>query len=107
MVHDVHGTDIHEGYNTYSSRSGITIVPWETVSLNGTEIFIVLSQRKEHDRYIFQSRYNGLFELNTEQYTLVDAIVRPNVFCNDWYNEHDLNRFAPQWFASFKSLTRS
>lgn len=99
MVHDISGSDIHDGYNTHISRSGITVVPWESLDLNGHEIFIILLQHCEHEHYIFRSRYNGLFDLNTSQYTLLDVSVRQNV------HQEELNTFSPHWFASFKSLS--
>ena len=102
IVHDVSGSDLHDGYDTYTSPSGTTVVPWETLCEyhHEPQFFMVLSQQKEHDKYVFQTHYNGLFYFNTQQYTLVDVSIRQNV-----NQEHEETTFAPRWFAFFKSLT--
>ena len=101
IVHDVSGNDLHDGYSTYCSHSGKTVVPWEKKSqlCYGTEIFILLLQHTEHEHYVFRSRYNGLFDLYNSQYTLLDVFVKQNV------HEDENKKFAPHWFASFNSLT--
>ena len=101
IVHDISGSDLHDGYSTYCSHSGKTIVPWDKNSqlCDGTEIFILLSQRNEHEHYVFRSRYNGLLDLNTSQYTLHDVFVRHNV------SKEENKTFAPHWFACIRSLT--
>ena len=89
-VRDIHGYDLLKGYDTYTSKSGCTVVPYEVCNIGKMLLmndFVCDFVTRRHNESI--DRTNILDEFD---------FVHLNLNQNDSF-------FSPSWYAKFSSMT--
>ena len=94
-VRDIHGYDLLKGYDTYISKSGCTVVPYEHCNIGK----VLLMNDNDNDfvcDFLVTRRHN-------------ETIDRTNIldifdFVHLNLNEND-SFFSPLWYAKFSSMT--
>ena len=89
-VRDIHGYDLLKGYDTYTSKSGCTVVPYEHWNIGK----VLLLENKTND--FVTRRQNETIDTSN----ILDEF--DFVYLN--LNEND-SFFSPSWYAKFSSMT--